>query len=513
MPYFASVSTALVGSDSTIERKQRMALARPTLAAIRYGYGLRAGQDAPDDADGLLEQLQKGLSRKPRFPREGIGGRQETARRMISLRAAEAKAAKDGKPNESIRKETQKEAQRAYRVDAMARLSQAVHSRYGFYERLASFWMDHFSTSALKSLSMRMIVPLYEAQAIRPNLAGSFSDLLKAAILHPAMLIYLDQTQSVGPDSVAGRQNGRGLNENLGRELLELHTLGAGSGYGQDDVRAAALILTGLSVDNRALEVVNRPRRAQGGTITLLGRDYDDDEGSGQDHILMLEDLAADPRTAKNICRKLAVHFISDEPPVELVDAMVAGWNDSDGNLTEVYRAMLEHPAGWDNPGQKIKQPFEFIVSGFRALDLPDENLAALLQDMDGDDEPSAVGKAMQMATSARTEELRKRRASQANGLTLGALQRMGQPIWQPSSPAGFADVASVWLTPSQLSERIAWSRLVARLLGQKLEPSDFLQAALGDAASADTRRIIGQAPSRIHGLTMVLASAEFNRR
>jgi uncharacterized protein (DUF1800 family) len=89
----------------------------------------------------------------------------------------------------------------------------------------------------------------------------------------------------------------------------------------------------------------------------------------------------------------------------------------------------------------------------------------------------------------------------------------MGQPIWQPSGPAGFADVANVWLTPGQLSERIAWSRLIARLLGQKLEPSDFLQAALGDAASPETRRIISQAPSRIHGVTMVLASAEFNRR
>jgi uncharacterized protein (DUF1800 family) len=513
MPYFASVSTARVGSDSTIERKQRMALARPTLAAIRYGYGLRAGQDAPGDADGLLEQLKKGLDSKPRFPREGLGGRREAARRMISLRAAEAKAANSGKPNESIRKETQREAQRAYRVDAMARLAQAVHSRYGFYERLASFWMDHFSTSTLKSLPMRMIVPLYEAEAIRPKIGGSFSDLLASAILHPAMLIYLDQSQSVEADSAAARDSGRGINENLGRELLELHTLGAGSGYAQEDVRAVSLILTGLSVDSRALEVVYRPRRSQGAPIMLLGREYDDDEGSGQDHMLMLEDLAADPRTARNICRKLAAHFVSDEPPAELVDTMVTAWSRSAGNLTDVYRAMLEHPAAWDNPGQKIKQPFEFIVSGLRALDLPDENLTALLQDMDGDDEPGPVGKAMQMASTARTEELRKRRAQQANGLTLGALQQMGQPIWQPSGPAGFADVANVWLTPGQLSERIAWSRLIARLLGQKLEPSDFLQAALGDAASPETRRIISQAPSRIHGVTMVLASAEFNRR
>jgi uncharacterized protein (DUF1800 family) len=491
-----------------------MSIARQTLASIRYGYGLRPGQDGPADAEGLLAQLPVAAEGKPRFPREGTAGRREAARRVISLRIAEAKAARDGKPNESIRNETQREAQQVYRTDAMARLAQAIHSPFGFHERLASFWMDHFSASAVKNLQMRMIVPLYEAEAIRPNLAGSFTDLLTAAILHPAMLIYLDQNQSVGPDSAAGRASGRGLNENLGRELLELHTLGADGGYSQNDVRAAALILTGLSVDNRALEVVQRPRRAQAEAVTLLGREYQDDEGGGQDHVLMLRDLAAHPNTAAHISRKLAAHFISDEPPREMVEAMVTAWTGSDGNLTEVYRAMLEHPLAWENPGQKIKQPFEFIVSGFRALDLPDENLAALLRDMEGEDETAGpVGRALKLAASERAAEARRRRAGRAQALTLGALQRMGQPIWQPPSPAGFADTARAWLTPSQLSERIAWSRLAGSLLGQRLEPARFLDAALADAASAQTRRVISQAPSRVHGLTMVLASAEFNRR
>ncbi|MNH98623.1 hypothetical protein D3C73_513660 [compost metagenome] len=436
------------------------------------------------------------------------------ATRVIALRAAEAKAAREGKPNESIRKETQREAQRIYRLDAMSRLAQAVHSPFGFYERLGSFWMDHFSTSALKSLPMRMIVPLYETEAIRPRMAGSFADLLKAAILHPAMLIYLDQDQSVGPDSRVAQENGRGLNENLGRELLELHTLGAGSGYTQEDVRAAALILTGLTVDNRALEMVYRPRRAQGGTITLLGRDYQDDEAGSQDHVRMLEDLAADPRTATHICRKLAAHFISDEPPADMTEVMVASWKASSGNLGEVYRAMLEHPLAWENPGQKIKQPFEFVVSGFRALNLPDDNMSALLADMEGDDDDvGPVGKAMQMAGAAKSAEQRRKRAGQANALTLGALQKMGQPIWQPPSPAGVPDKSDAWLTPGQLSERIDWSRRAARLLGQKLEPADFLQMALADAATPETRKIISQAPSKLHGLTMVLASPEFNRR
>lgn len=491
-----------------------MALARPTLAAIRYGYGLRPGQEAPADADGLLAQLTAGAKTKPRFPREGTLGRREAATRVISLRAAEAKAAGEGKPNESIRQATQREAQRIYRIDAMARLAQAVHSPYGFHERLASFWMDHFSTSALKSLPMRMIVPLYEAEAIRPNMAGSFSDLLRAAILHPAMLIYLDQNQSVGPQSDAGREGGRGLNENLGRELLELHTLGAGSEYTQDDVRAAALILTGLAVDNRALEVTHRPRRAEAGATRLLGREYHDRQGGELDHVIMLQDLAAHPDTSAHICRKLAAHFISDEPPQPLVEAMMLAWRETDGDLTAVYGAMLRQPAAWEDEGRKIRQPFEFLVAGFRAMDLPDDNIAALLRDMEGDDDDvGPVGKAMQIAGSEKSAEARRKRAGLAQALTLGALQRMGQPIWQPPSPAGFSDRADAWLTPSQLSERIAWARLVARLFGQRLEPSDFLQAALADAANPQMRAIISQAPSRVHGITMVLASPEFNRR
>ncbi|AYD01036.1 DUF1800 domain-containing protein [Neorhizobium sp. NCHU2750] len=490
-----------------------MALERPTLAAIRYGYGLRAGQDMPDDADGLIAQVKRGVMIKPRFPREGVVGRREAATKVMSLRAAEAKAAQEGKPNESIRKETQREAQRLYRIDAMSRLAQAVQSRLGFHERLASFWMNHFAVSTLKSLPMRMIVPMYEAEAIRPRMAGSFSDLLKAGILHPAMLIYLDQNQSVGPDSVAGRETGRGLNENLGRELLELHTLGAGSGYSQDDVRAAALILTGLTVDSRGLDIAYRSRLAQAGSVTLLGHEYRDDEGGSQDHVLMLEDLAARPETALHISRKLAAHFISDDPPADVVAQMVAAWQKSDGDLVEVYRAMLEHPLAWENPGQKIKQPFEFVVSGFRALDMPDASLTALLADMDGDEDAGPVGKAMQLAGDAKAAEIRQRRSNQAHALTLKALGRMGEPVWQPPSPAGFADTASAWLAPGQLGERIAWARLAARTLAARLEPADFLDAALADAATPETRDVISQAPSRLHGLTMVLASAEFNRR
>ena len=492
-----------------------MAISRPTLAAIRYGYGLRPGEEPPRDAEALLAQLDQAAKRKPRFPREGAGGRRETASRVMSLRAAEAKAAKDGKPNESIRKETQKEALQIYRQDAMARLAQAILSPFGFHERLASFWTDHFSTSALKSLPMRMVVPLYEAEAIRPNLAGSFANLLKAAMLHPAMLIYLDQSDGAGMDAPAGRPGGRAVNESLGRELLELHTLGAGSGYTQEDVRAAALILTGLSVDRRALEVVYRPRISEGGSISLLGEVYEDDEAGSQDHLRMLEDLALNPMTAEHVCRKLVIHFVADEPPADVVAAMTAAWAETEGDLKAVYRAMLDHPRAWSDPGQKIKRPFEFVVSGFRAVDISDKDLSRLLDEMDDDEQEDdgPMRKALKMASSTAAREDAKQRAARANDLTLAALQRMDQPIWQPPSPAGYADLASVWLSPGQLSERIAWARLMAGRFGQRRDPGTFLDAALGDAAGQNTRDVIAQAPNTNHAIAMILASPEFNRR
>ena len=492
-----------------------MAISRPTLAAIRFGYGLRPGEEPPRDAEALLAQLDQAAKRKPRFPREGAGGRRETASRVMSLRAAEAKAAKDGKPNESIRKETQKEALQIYRQDAMARLAQAILSPFGFHERLASFWTDHFSTSALKSLPMRMVVPLYEAEAIRPNLAGSFANLLKAAMLHPAMLIYLDQSDGAGMDAPAGRSGGRAVNESLGRELLELHTLGAGSGYTQEDVRAAALILTGLSVDRRALEVVYRPRISEGGSISLLGEVYEDDEAGSQDHLRMLEDLALNPMTAEHVCRKLVIHFVADEPPADVVAAMTAAWAETEGDLKAVYRAMLNHPRAWSDPGQKIKRPFEFVVSGFRAVDISDKDLSRLLDEMDDDEQEDdgPMRKALKMASSTAARADAKQRAARANDLTLAALQRMDQPIWQPPSPAGYADLASVWLSPGQLSERIAWARLMAGRFGQRRDPGTFLDAALGDAAGQNTRDVIAQAPNTNHAIAMVLASPEFNRR
>lgn len=524
-----------------------MTLSHPTMAAIRFGYGLKPGEEnAPASAADLMKQVERGAKAKARFPREGFEGRRETALRLLSVRAVEAKTAQAGKPNPELRRDTLREADRMLRRDSFARIMQAVHSQNGFFERLASFWVDHFSVNARKTYAMRMIVSLFEAEAIRPNIGGPFVNLLNAAVLHPAMLFYLDQNRSVGPESQAGLRNGTGLNENLGRELLELHTMGAGSGYTQDDVRGAALILTGVTVDARTLEVGYRRARAEPGRLSLLGKMYGEEGRSDADHVAMLDDLAKRPETAKHVCTKLVKYFIADQPPAEVVDAMVAAWTASDGNLTAVYQAMLDHPRSWEGEGQKIKQPFDFVVSGLRALDVKEAELTALAKALDdedaevpvrpdeaedGDDvaqaqkpgprgadmgRPEATADAGDAAASDIKKSATKAAAPKpgyARAVTFGALRRMGQPVWQPPSPAGFADDASAWLSPSQLSERIAWARLAVRGLGKDLDPPAFLVATLADAARPETTKIVAQAPNKVHGLTMVLVSPEFNRR
>ena len=489
-----------------------MGLTVPTMAAIRFGYGLRNGEEPTTGAEDLLRQVRKGPAEKPRFPREGLTGRRETVGKILSVRAAEAKAAQAGKPNPAIRRETQREAQQIYRRDAMARIAQAVDSPFGFYERLVAFWTDHFATSAAKSFLMRMIVPLHEVEAIRPNVGGSFRDLLHAAVLHPAMLLYLDQNRSVGPESPVGQKSERGLNENLGRELLELHTLGTDGGYAQNDVRAAALILTGLTVDTRTLEVTYRRRLAEPGAITLLGKTYGEEGGPESDHLEMLDDLAAHPQTARHICRKLVAHFIADDAPVEVVEAMIAAWAESNGDLTAVYRAMLEHPRAWTDEGRKVKPPFDFIVSGFRALAVPDKDFSELISDAEAEKEDEEED--VEAGTGATSGGATKQQGpALARALTVAALRRMGQPVWQPPSPAGFPDEASAWISPSQIGERIGWARMAAETLGRGMQPGDLLRAALADAAPEETMRLVEQAPSKVHGLTMVFASPEFNRR
>ncbi|QRM45225.1 DUF1800 domain-containing protein [Rhizobium sp. BG4] len=501
-----------------------MSVSFQTMAAIRFGYGFRPGEAQPEDKQALLAQLKLGVEAKPSFPDGGA----EACRKRIGdlqdqLKEIRQEAGDDDEQRRNRRRQLQRQVQRGFQRDANQRLMQAVLSPNGFYERLATFWTNHFSTSANKSLPMRLIVPLYEAEAIRPNIGGMFRDLLRAATEHPAMLIYLDQAQSQGPDSPGGMRQKKGLNENLGRELLELHTLGAGSGYTQADVRSAAMVLTGLTIDRDDMDVAFRPRISEPGQHTVLGVSYGGDRRTRKDYLAMLDDLAAHPKTAEHICRKLCIHFIADQPAPEMISAMTDVWKRTDGDLTAVYGAMLDHPAAWRDEGAKARQPFDFVVAGLRAL-----NAGSFMEaNQDNDDDADAMMAApatdadsgngmngMAPPGPADEDKVKRRKAFQtARALGQGALRRMGQPIWLPPSPAGFEETFDAWITASQLAERLAWARRASAQFGKDQDPREFLKATLADAARDETIRVVSQAPNKISGLTLVLASPEFNRR
>ncbi|MFD1744183.1 DUF1800 family protein [Rhizobium helianthi] len=482
-----------------------MAISFATIAARRFGYGLKPGETPPADVAGLMLQLERGSAARPRFPHEGNTGRREAVGRLVSVRLVEARAAQDGRPNPSLRKETQDEAERLLRRDALARVAQAVASENGFFERLAGFWVNHFSINATKTYELRLLTSLFEAEAIRPHLRGRFVDLLRAAVLHPAMLIYLDQSSSVGPESPAAERSGGTLNRSLAQELLETYTLGPHGGFTPEDVTGAALILTGLAVDARTLEVSNRPGRAEPGAQKLLGKSYSDTARNGSDHMQMLADLAQHPATAQHVCGKLASSFIADEVPADLVESMVAAWQASDGNLSAVYKAMLEHPLAFAPEARKVVTPFGFVVSALRAFDVKGGQFEALVKaddDQGGDAVAPPDGKVV----------VPRRQPSAARLLTLQSLRRMGQPVWEPPSPNGFPDDAGSWLSAHQLTERISWARMAVRMLAQDVSPLDFLQSALGDGVSDHTRACVADAPNKVHAYTIALASPQFNR-
>ena len=483
------------------------------MASQRFGYGRRPGEAAPESVEALLRQVKRGTRETCLFPAGGIAGHRALFPDYRALDTA-YKAARE--KNRLMTVGTR--AINPYGIalantlqrDRHLKVRQAVFSPIGFYERLVAFWCDHFAIDVRKGGAMRLLAPLHEAEAIRPHLAGSFADLLKAAALHPAMLAYLDQTRSVGPNSSVGLKSGRGLNENLARELIELHTMGAGSGYSQKDVRAAAYLLTGLWYRAPVYETAFRPRSAEPGTYRVLGRDYGGKRRDIEQVHALLDDLAARKETRRHICRKLVVHFIADDPPDAVVDAMAAAWKRSDGRLLDVYRAMLDHPRSWQEEGRKARQPFDFVVAALRALDVPAEALAPGDGAKKGGGRPAAdvaaLADVMMMTAEGKP-------ALTANPLSVGIIGRLGQPIWSAPSPAGWDEGLSAWITASQVTERIAWARRLVARFGGDADPRAFLEATMADAARADTIETVARAPNRAVGLAMVLASPEFNRR
>jgi uncharacterized protein (DUF1800 family) len=457
-----------------------MTVSKSTIAATRFGYGFHPGRKAPADAAALLDELGG-----PPDMAETVNGLDRSMRALLhqELRRARkaAKSAGVAPAMDATYKAAAKALRRQIHRDAAARLTAPVISERGFHERLVWFWADHFTVSGRKKRNA-LLVPAFEAEAIRPNVARTFPEMLRASSTHPAMLAYLDQFKSVGPDSRAGRANGKGLNENLAREIIELHTLGVGAGYSQEDVRQFAELLTGLTLRMDEFETDFRPRLAEPGAETVLGRSYGGRRARVEDIHAALDDLALRPETANHIARKLAVHFVADEPDEGLVAQIAAAYTRSDGDLMTVYEAMLAHPASWAPEGRKVKQPFDYVVSSLRAAGFEREDMPALI-----------------------------RRGASPN--VLAELREMNQQIYGAPGPNGWPEEAGAWISPQGLAARLGWAAAFGRHVARRGDPRAFVEVALADRASRETVFAATRAAERWEGIALTLASPEFNRR
>jgi uncharacterized protein (DUF1800 family) len=368
----------------------------------------------------------------------------------------------------------------------------AINSPAPFVERLVHFWANHFAVSIDKFIIVGLAGQL-EFDAIRPNVLGSFRDMLFAVERHPAMLLYLDQAQSIGPNSAAGQIAQRrqaaqkpGLNENLAREILELHTLGVRSVYSQADVTEFARAMTGWTVaglgrgararfagtEGEPGDFVYADRLHEPGTRTILGQSWSQ-PGESQ-AAAVLDMLAVHPATAQHLSTKLARHFAGDDPPPALVARLQAAYLKSGGDLPTLYRVLIESPECWVAQPGKFKTPWEWTISAMRALGTSDvaNNLA-----------------------------------------TVGLLKQLGQPVWQPGSPAGWDDVAASWAGPDAVLRRVeAAERMAQRTrdtIDARLRAAQILPGALGEV----TAQAIARAESPGQGIALMLVAPEFMRR
>ena len=363
---------------------------------------------------------------------------------------------------------------RIYQAELTARLDRAASADVGYVERLVAFWTNHFAVAANVGEIERALVGAFEREAIRPNVLGRFEDMLLAATRHPAMLAYLNNAVSVGPDSPAGRRQKRGLNENHARELMELHTIGVDGGYTQADVTALAKVLSGWSTsrgDKDNAEIggfLFRPAAHEPGPQTIMGKVYD--QPGEQQGIAVIADLAASPATAHHIATKLARAFVADDPPSALVERLTSGFTATGGDLMALSRTLVTSPEAWSGPG-KFKAPQQFLLSSVRAL-----------------------------------------AARPPPALAMRILRSLGELAWTPPSPAGYDTSDATWLAPDALMSRLDAAELLAEHAAPDLQPDALVSDVLAGRASPQTREAIARAESKTQAFALLLMSPEFQR-
>jgi len=475
-----------------------MTLDSATAAAIatnRFGLGARPGELVSVGADPqgwLLAQVEAPY-RAP-APLDGLASGREVLASYYAVREAREAARKRARSDAEVAKAALDTVRERilphYTQAAVARTRAALLAADSFRERLVHFWSNHFAVSIDKPICLGTAGAL-ENEAIRPHVCGHFADLLYAVETHPAMITYLDNQQSVGPNSeflVRGRRfrrfggeakNKIGLNENLAREILELHTLGVDGGYTQADVTTFAAVITGWSVgggkgrlaEGEPGRFVFRTFVHEPGAKTVLGRRYAD--AGFEQGVHVLGDLARHPATAHHVATKLARHFVGDDPPRELIDRLAHAFVSTGGHLPDVYAALIRHDDAWTPEPRKFKTPADFVYSTFRALELEPKDPKKLL----------------------------------------AGFELLGQRNWSPGSPAGWPDREADWDGADAVMKRIEWSVAVADRLGNAHSAVATADVALGPLAGEHTRSALARASSGSQALTLLLMSPEFQRR
>jgi uncharacterized protein (DUF1800 family) len=501
------------------------------IAAHRFGLGEASLAGIGSDAQGwLLAQLGPASPQRGDKLASGAEGarqiarlleRQTGARREMAAGRTEAPAEREARVRE-LEQQANEGFRRIAQADVRARLVTAATSTQSFNERWALFWANHFTVSGTKA-STRGLVGAFEREAIRPHVGGSFTALLKASTGHAGMLRYLDNEQSAGPNSrfvqraarmadrprrggeeSAGMAAGgeaperrpriTGLNENLAREVLELHTLGAAGGgaayfeggrgwggYTQADVTELARILTGWRVPIRELlreggDALANPTRFDPnwhdpGSKTVLGKRYPEGEGALAQ---VLDDLARHPSTGRYIAYKLARHFVADEPPPALVQRLARTFHDTEGDLKALARALVQSPEAWTPQPSKLKTPEEFVISTARLLNLGER---AFERPPDG------------------------------------GVSQLGQRVHAAPSPAGWPESAVEWLGPDAVWKRIEWATRVAERVGRLTDARSLARQSLGPLLGENSALQIERAADGPQALALLLLAPEFQRR
>lgn len=457
------------------------------IAAHRFGYGANEktiGQIKDKPQQWLLNQLSDENIAKE-LKTLNIGWNSQVAAQQLKIYRQQKKQEKNRPANaesnmvanaqsnmmassNSTKKAMNKQISRAVNRTVI----HSISSPSPFYWRLVDFFSNHFSVSA-NGPNMRALAPTLEIEAIAPNISGHFSDMLQAVESHPGMLLYLNNEQSIGPNSRMGKRSKgkKGLNENLAREILELHTLGVSAGYDQADVTELARAITGWGV-NAKDEGTNgfsfRKGLHEPGSRDVFGKIYK--EGGVEQGVQILKDLAENPKTAEYVSRKLARHFISDEPSEELVHEMVKIWLKTKGHLPQVIAVMVKDSSSWLEEQQKFKTPREFVIS------------------------------------ACRTCGIKRLKPDFSKSLSI-----LGQQPFAAGSPAGYKDVQEYWAGPRAMMGRIEWAEHVSKFVKKK--PMQLAKNALGPLMQKRTELSISRAESKQQAVTLFLMSPEFQKR